>query len=86
MIQMASFTKQKQTHGHRKQTCGYQGEMEGEGCIKSLLLALEDGGGLGGRGVHLSPWILRNTPLDTEVNSEHQLRVDRSTSPEEKNI
>ena len=39
-----------------------KGEMEGEGCIKSLLLALEDGGELGGRGVHLSPWILRNTP------------------------
>ena len=24
MIQMNFFTKQKQTHRHRKQTCGYQ--------------------------------------------------------------
>ena len=29
---------------------------------------------------------LRNTPLDTEVHAEHQLRADRSTCPEEKNI
>ena len=32
MIQMNLFTKQKQTHGHRKQTYGYQrGKVEGEG-------------------------------------------------------
>ena len=29
---------------------------------------------------------IRNTPLDTEVHAEHQLRADRSTCPEEKNI
>ena len=28
----------------------------------------------------------RNTPSDTEVHAENQLRVDRSTLPEEKNI
>ena len=29
---------------------------------------------------------IRNTPSDTEVHAKHQLRVDRSTRPEEKNI
>ena len=29
MIQMNLFTIQKQTHRHRKQTYGYQGEREG---------------------------------------------------------
>ena len=29
---------------------------------------------------------IRNTPSDTEVHAEHQLRVDRSTCPAEKNI
>ena len=29
---------------------------------------------------------IRNTPSDTEVQAEHQLRVDRSTRPVEKNI
>ena len=29
---------------------------------------------------------IRNTPSDTEVHAEHQLRADRSTCPEEKNI
>ena len=29
---------------------------------------------------------IRNTPSDTEVHAEHQLRVDRSTWPVEKNI
>ena len=29
---------------------------------------------------------IRNTPSDTEVHAENQLRVDRSTLPEEKNI
>ena len=29
---------------------------------------------------------IRNTPSDKEVHAEHQLRVDRSTWPEEKNI
>ena len=28
----------------------------------------------------------RNTPSDTEVDAEHQLRADRSTWPVEKNI
>ena len=31
MIQMNLFTKQKQTHRHRKQTCGYQRGKAGEG-------------------------------------------------------
>ena len=31
MIQMNLFTKQKQTHRHRKQTYGYKGERVGEG-------------------------------------------------------
>ena len=29
---------------------------------------------------------IRNTPSDTEGHAEHQLRADRSTRPEEKNI
>ena len=29
---------------------------------------------------------IRNMPSDTELHAEHQLRVDRSTSPAEKNI
>ena len=29
---------------------------------------------------------IRNTPSDTEVHAEQQLRVDRSTCPEEMNI
>jgi len=29
---------------------------------------------------------IRNTPSDTEVHAEHQLRADRSTQPVEKNI
>ena len=29
---------------------------------------------------------IRNTPSDTEEHAEHQLRVDRSTWPVEKNI
>ena len=28
---------------------------------------------------------IRNTPSDTEVHAEHQLRADRSTQPAEKN-
>ena len=29
---------------------------------------------------------IKNTPSDTEVYAEHQLRADRSTWPEEKNM
>ena len=29
---------------------------------------------------------IRNTASDTEVHAEHQLRADRNTWPEEKNI
>ena len=29
---------------------------------------------------------IQNTPSDTEVHAEHQLRVDRSTWPVENNI
>ena len=29
---------------------------------------------------------IRNTPSDTEVHAEHQLRADKSTCPVEKNI
>ena len=40
MIQMNLFTKQKQTHRHREQTCGCQGgRWEEEGRIGSLGLA-----------------------------------------------
>ena len=39
----------------------------------------QDGGGIGGRGVHLSSQNIRNTPSNTELHAEHQLRVDRST-------
>ena len=46
----------------------------------------QDGGGAGGHGVHLSPRIHQDTPLDTEKGPEHQLRADRSTRPVEQNI
>ena len=46
----------------------------------------QDGGGVGGHGVHLSAQYIRNTPSDTEVHAKHQLRADRSTWPVEKNI
>ena len=40
MTQMNLFMKQKETHRHREQTCGYQeGEWVGEGWIGSLGLA-----------------------------------------------
>ena len=35
LIQMNVYTKQKQTHRHRKQTCGYQ---RGEGQIRGMEL------------------------------------------------
>ena len=36
---MDMYTKQKQTHRHRKQTCGYQrGEEKGEGQIWGMRL------------------------------------------------
>ena len=46
----------------------------------------QDGGGVGGRGVSLSPQYIRDTPSDIEVHEEHQLRAVRSTWPEEKNL
>ena len=39
----------------------------------------EAGRGVGGRGIHLSHGYIRNTPSDTEVHAEHQLRADRRT-------
>ena len=38
-----------------------------------------DGRGAGGCGVHLSPWIHQESPSDTEVHEEQQLRVERGT-------
>lgn len=38
----------------------------------------QDGGGVGGCGVHLSPWIHQEYTSDTEVLAEHQLTVDRT--------
>ena len=35
--------------------------------------------GLRGHGVHLSHGYIRNTPSDTEVHAEQQLRADRGT-------
>ena len=46
----------------------------------------QDGRGVGGRGVHLSPRIHQEYTSDTEVHAEHQLSMDRSTWPEEKKI
>ena len=39
----------------------------------------QDGGGVGGRGVHLSPRIHQDTPSDIEVHVEYRLRAERST-------
>ena len=49
-----------------------------------MLKGEQDSGGVGGREVHLSPWIHQESdtevyaPSDTEVYAEHQLREDRS--------
>ena len=45
-----------------------------------ISLLEQDGGGVGGRGVHLSPRIHQeyNTSV-SEVHAKDQLRVDRST-------
>ena len=40
---------------------------------KKKLLTEQDGGGVGGSGY------IKNTPSDTEVHAEHQLRADSST-------
>ena len=38
---MNVYTKQKQTHRHKKQTCGYQrGDGKGEGQIKGMGLTV----------------------------------------------
>ena len=39
----------------------------------------QDGGGVGERGVHLSPRIHQEYTSDADVHPEHQLRVDRTT-------
>ena len=39
----------------------------------------QDGREAGGHGEHLSHGYIRNTPSDTEVHAEHQLRADGST-------
>ena len=47
--------------------------------LKLLSGRYEDGRGVGGHGVHSLHGYIRNTPSDTHVHAEHQLRVDRST-------
>ena len=42
LIQMNLFTKQKQTHRHRKQTYGYQSGKRGEGYIWNFRLTDTD--------------------------------------------
>ena len=39
----------------------------------------QDGGGVGGHRVHLSPRIHEEHTSDTGVHTEHLLRADRST-------
>ena len=50
--------------------------------FKSINLE-QDGGGVGGRGVHLS---MDTSGIHLQTHAEHQLRVDRSTWPAENNI
>ena len=53
------------------------------GILQARALQWEDGGGVGDV-EYLSPHgYIRNTPSDTEVHAEHQLRADRRTRPEE---
>ena len=54
--------------------------------LKEAVEREQDGRGVGGRGNISLHGYIRNTPSDTEVHAEHQLRADRSTSPAEKNI
>ena len=39
----------------------------------------QDGGGVDRLGVVSLRGNIRNTPSDTEIHAEHQLRIDRST-------
>ena len=45
----------------------------------SINMEEQDGGGVGGRGLHLSLWIHQEYPSDTEMHAEHPPREDRST-------
>ena len=54
--------------------------------LRNLRGEERDGGGVGGRGYISLYGYIRNTPADTEVLAEHQLRGGRSTWPPEKNI
>ena len=38
----------------------------------------QDDGGVGGRGVKLSPWYIKNTSINAAVLTEHQLNTGRS--------
>ena len=53
---------------------------------KKSLLGEQDGGGVGGCGVHLSPGIHQEHIFRHRNHAEHQLRVERRTWPVEKNI
>ena len=49
------------------------------GCLLKIKYGEQERGGVGGHRIHLSPRVHRNTPSDTEMHAEHQLRADRST-------
>ena len=53
------------------------------GILQARILEWEDGGGVGDMEYLSLHGYIRNTPSDTEVHAEYQLRADRSTRPEE---
>ena len=54
--------------------------------IQKTKIREQDGRRVGGHGVHLSPRMYQEYTSDTDMHAEYQLRVDRSTWPQEKNI
>ena len=54
--------------------------------LRNLCGEEQDGGGVDGHGLISLYGYIRNTPSDTEVLAEHQLRAGRSAWPPEKNI
>jgi len=53
------------------------------------MLEEQDGRGVGGHGIHLSPWIhqeytFRHRCMHAEVHAENQLRADRSTDQQKR--
>ena len=67
---------------------GLQCNWEQNGIILKMCISgeIQDGRGVGGHGVHLSPWIHQEYSSRYRRSYTHQLKAVRSTWPPEKNI